>query len=272
MSQSQNPSDLRILVTNDDGIEADGLQCLIGVAKALSNDVWVCAPANEASGVGHALTLHRPLRIRHLEAQTYTVDGTPTDCVLLAINDLLHDRKPDLVLSGVNHGSNIGDDVTYSGTIGAAMEATLLGIPAVAVSLELGSGDPRWDTVEAHAPTVIQTMLDEPWPTASLYNLNFPDRKPNDVKPLRVVRHGTRKLGDEIIHHRDPRGRSYTWIGPARRHAVDQGSDNDVAAIAAGHMTVTPINLDLTNYDAMKGLEERLNKGHDRVQEQAAAS
>ena len=248
----------RILVTNDDGIEADGLACLTRVAQALSDDVWVCAPASEASGVGHAMTLHRPLRIRHLAEQTYTVDGTPTDCVLLAINDLLHDRKPDLVLSGVNHGSNIGDDVTYSGTIGAAMEATLLGIKAVAVSLELGSDTPRWETVEAHAPATIQAMLDQPWPDASLYNLNFPDRKPHDVKGLRVVRHGTRKLGDEIIHHRDPRGRSYTWIGPARRHAVDPDSNNDVAAINDGYMTVTPINLDLTNYEAMNGLEERL--------------
>lgn len=260
MGHSTDRSSFRILVTNDDGIEAEGLQCLIRVARLLSDDVWVCAPANEASGVGHAITLHRPLRIRHLTEQTFTVDGTPTDCVLLAINDLLHDRKPDLVLSGVNHGSNIGDDVTYSGTIGAAMEATLLGIKAVAVSLELGVDAPRWETVEALAPAVIQAMIDdEPWPVASLYNLNFPDRKPKEVRGLRVVRHGTRKLGDEIIHHRDPRGRSYTWIGPARRHAVDTDSDNDVAAIKEGYMTVTPLNLDLTNYEAMNGLEARLN-------------
>ncbi|MEO0392165.1 MAG: 5'/3'-nucleotidase SurE [Pseudomonadota bacterium] len=248
----------RILVTNDDGIEAEGLACLARVASALSDDVWICAPANEASGVGHAITLHRPLRIRHLEAQRYTVDGTPTDCVLLAINDLLSDRKPDLVLSGVNHGSNIGDDVTYSGTIGAAMEATLLGVPAVAVSLEINDQDPRWDTVEHHAPGVIAAMVNNPWPAATLYNLNFPDQRPDAVKPLRVVPHGTRKLGDDISHHRDPRGRSYTWIGPARRHAVESGQDTDVSAIHEGHMTVTPIALDLTNYTAMRGLEERL--------------
>ncbi len=246
----------RILITNDDGIEAEGLRVLARIADTLSRDVWTCAPINEASGVGHAITLHRPLRIRKLGDQTFTVDGTPTDCVLLAINDLIHDRKPDLVLSGINHGANIGDDVTYSGTIGATMEATLLGIPAIALSLEQGEAEAHWSSVEAHAPAIIEKLLGQAWPKETLFNLNFPDLPADQVKGIRVLRHGTRKIGDEITHHRDPRGRSYTWIGPARRHAVQPDGNTDVTAIAEGYITITPLHLDLTNYAALDELQQ----------------
>lgn len=245
----------RILVTNDDGIEADGLKLLARLAGELSDDVWICAPAGEASGVGHAITLHRPLRIRNLRPGVFTVDGTPTDCVLLAINDLLGDRKPDLVLSGINHGANIGDDVTYSGTIGGAMEATLLGIPAMALSLAMdGNPSPHWQTVERHALPLMRQLLAGNWPRETLFNLNFPDCAPDDVRGVRMLRHGTRKLGDEITHHRDPRGRSYTWIGPARRHAREVLGDADVSAIDDRYVTVTPLHLDLTNYKAINEL------------------
>jgi 5'-nucleotidase len=246
----------RILITNDDGIDAEGLRVLARIADRLSDDVWTCAPINEESGVGHAITLHRPLRVRKLADQIFTVDGTPSDCVLLAINDLIHDRKPDLVLSGVNHGANIGDDVTYSGTIGATMEATLLGIPAIALSLELGEGEANWASVEAHAPSIIETLVGQDWPKETLISVNFPDCPTDAVKGIRVLRHGTRKIGDEITHHRDPRGRSYTWIGPARRHAIDPDENTDVTAVYDGYITITPLRLDLTNYDALALLDQ----------------
>ncbi|MBV6632509.1 MAG: 5'/3'-nucleotidase SurE [Alphaproteobacteria bacterium] len=254
----------RILITNDDGIEAAGLACLARIAGQLANDVWTFAPASEASGVGHAMTLHRPLRIREMGEKVYTVDGTPTDCVLLAINDLLPERKPDLVLSGVNHGANIGDDVTYSGTIGAAMEATLLGIPAVALSLvyDREAGEvPNWQTAEVYGPAVIAKLLSRDWPRDTLINVNFPACEPHEVRGVKALRHGTRKIGDEIIHHKDPRGRSYTWIGPARSHAEEPARDTDVSAIADNFVTVTPIHLDLTNYQALSEMQGWFDDG-----------
>ncbi|MEM6903231.1 MAG: 5'/3'-nucleotidase SurE [Pseudomonadota bacterium] len=248
----------RLLITNDDGIEAEGLACLGRIAAQLSRDVWTFAPASEASGVGHAMTLHRPLRIREMGERVYTVDGTPTDCVLLAINDLLPRQKPDLVLSGVNQGANIGDDVTYSGTIGAAMEATLLGIPAVALSqcYDRSAGTPHWPTAETFGPLVIAKLLEQPWPDGTLYNVNFPACAPEEVKGIRALRHGTQKIGDDITHHQDPRGRRYTWIGPARSHAVAPAHDTDVSAVAENYVTVTPIHLDLTNHKALAKMQD----------------
>jgi 5'-nucleotidase len=250
----------RILITNDDGIEAEGLRVLARVANELSQDVWTCAPISEASGVGHGMTLHRPLRIRRLGPSTFTVDGTPTDCVLLAINDLLGERKPDLVLSGVNHGSNIGDDVTYSGTIGGAMEATLLGIPAVALSLATDNNPaPYWASVEMHAPGIIRQLMAEPWPSETLFSINFPNCPAEQVRGVRVLRHGTRKIGDEITHHRDPRGRQYTWIGAARSHAKEPEHDADVSIIEQNFITVTPLHMDLTNHAVLERYRQALD-------------
>src|SRR5450432_1271669 len=169
----------RILISNDDGIEAAGLRMLEAVARTLCPDVWVVAPALEQSRAGHSLTLRRPLRIRKLAEQRYAVDGTPTDCVLLAIKFIMKDARPTLVLSGVNAGGNLGEDITYSGTVAAAMEATLLGVPAVALSQHYSRvTGPRWDTGEKFAVQVLRRLAGAPWPRNTLINVNFPDVPP----------------------------------------------------------------------------------------------
>src|SRR3954447_12381222 len=165
----------RILISNDDGIESPGIKILEQIARELSDDVWVVAPDQEQSGASHSLTTRRPLRLTEIAPRHYAVDGTPTDCVLLAVKKLLRDRPPDLVLSGINGGSNVGEDLTYSGTVAAAMEATLLGIPAIALSQDFrdGQGIP-WETGEALGPEVIRRLLRLPWPASTLFNINFP--------------------------------------------------------------------------------------------------
>src|ERR1700674_4495441 len=175
---AEGPIDLtscRILISNDDGIESPGIKVLERIAGDLSDDVWVVAPEQEQSGASHSLTTRRPLRMREVARRRYMVDGTPTDCVLIAVKRLLRDRPPDLVLSGINAGSNVGEDLTYSGTVAAAMEETLLGIPAMALSQEYRDGHRlHWETGEAIALEVIRRLLGEPWPDSTLYNINFP--------------------------------------------------------------------------------------------------
>src|SRR5713226_7750389 len=175
---AERPIDLarcRILISNDDGIDSPGLRVLERIARDLAEDVWVVAPELEQSGASHSLTTRRPLRLKEVGWQRYSVDGTPTDCVLLAVKRLLRDHPPDLVLSGINGGSNVGEDLTYSGTVAAAMEATLLGIPAIALSQEYRDDtDILWPTSEAFAPEVIRRLLRQPWPDSTLYNINFP--------------------------------------------------------------------------------------------------
>ena len=161
-------------------------------------------PATEQSGASHSLTIHRPVRLRQIEERRFTVDGTPTDCVLLAINHVLADRKPDLVLSGVNHGFNIGEDVTYSGTIAAAMEATLLGIRAVSLSQEVGEKPVDFSPAEHWGPSVLNKLLAAEWPKNVMVNVNFPARRPEDITGIEVARHGNRKIGDELTERVDP--------------------------------------------------------------------
>jgi 5'-nucleotidase len=252
-------ADARILLSNDDGIAAPGLKVLEKVARQLSKDIWICAPELEQSGAGHSLTLRRPLRIRQLGRRRYAVDGTPTDAVLLGINQVMRDNKPTLVLSGVNRGANLGEDVTYSGTIAAAMEATLLGVPAIALSLEVKQGKPvRWDAVEAHAPRVIRQLAKIGWPDSVLMNVNFPDRAPDQVGPVRIARQGRRKIGDELGERLDMRGEHYYWIGPMRSEEPTR-KGTDLAAINEGFIAVTPLHLDLTHAGTAKHLERALS-------------
>lgn len=251
MAESGGP---RILLCNDDGINAAGLGVLEGIARSLSDDVWICAPEIEQSGAGHSLTIHRPLRLRQIEDKRFSVDGTPTDCVLLAVNHIMHDRKPDLVLSGINHGFNIGEDVTYSGTIAAAMEATLLGIPAVALSQEVGDKPAKFAAAEHWGPVVMRKLLSIDWPTGILLNVNFPQRPAEAVTGIAVLRHGNRKIGDELMKRVDPRGRAYFWIGTARNGAVD--SDSDVHALQSGQIAITPLHVDLTHYPTIESLRQ----------------
>src|SRR5262247_640772 len=199
----------RILVTNDDGINAPGLKVLVQVAKSLTKDVWVVAPEIEQSGAAHSLTLRRPLQVRKLSSRTFAVDGTPTDCVLVAVNKLIPDRRPDLVLSGVNRGANLGEDVTYSGTIAAAMEATLLNVPAIALS-QLREGTViKWTTAEQFAADVIRKLTSVEWPRGVLMNVNFPIVPPDEVTGVQVVRQGRRAAGIEIVPIKDPLNRPY---------------------------------------------------------------
>jgi 5'-nucleotidase len=254
------PRDLskaRILLSNDDGIHAPGLEVLERIARSISDDVWVVAPETEQSGASHSLTIHRPLRLRQLGERRFVVDGTPTDCVLLAINHILKDRRPDLVLSGVNHGSNMGEDVTYSGTIAAAMEATLLGVPAIALSQHLDPTRPAdWPTAERWGPEVVAKAMSVAWPRNVLVNVNFPSVGPDDVNGIHVVRHGKRKIGDDLHERVDPRGRTYFWIGTLRGQE-DVLPDTDIGVIMENGISVTPLDLDLTHrptLDAMGGI------------------
>ena len=246
--------DGRVLLSNDDGINAPGLEVLEDIAATLGLDAHVVAPETEQSGAGHSLTLHMPLRIREIEAQRHAVSGTPTDCVLLAVNSILQDDRPSLVLSGVNRGANLGEDVTYSGTIAAAMEATLFGIPAIALSQQVTSDADYFETARHWAPRVVEKLVQKGWPRNVLMNVNFPPLAPDEVKGIALVSQGRRKIGDQIVPCTDPRGRPYYWIGTMREE--DKGLEGtDVWAINNGWISVTPIQMDMTDTRVMAAME-----------------
>lgn len=255
---------MRILITNDDGIHAKGLEVLREIALRLSDDVWTIAPETNQSGTSHSMTLHTPLRLRTIDAKTYAVAGTPTDCVIMGLRHIMKDALPDLILSGVNHGSNLAEDVTYSGTVAAAMEGTLLGVRSVALSLMMGIDDQGrrgyWETALAHAPSLISTLLEADWGAGILMNVNFPDALPNEIAGTVVTRQGVRDQALLNIDSRtDPWGTPYFWFGFERRKST-LVPGTDLAAIAEGKISITPLSLDLTAPDAAKALAERLNK------------
>lgn len=252
----------RILLSNDDGVNAPGLKVLARIAKQLARDIWISAPELEQSGAGHSLTMRRPLRIRKEGVRKYAVDGTPTDAVLLGIRQLLKEKRPTLLLSGVNRGSNLGEDVTYSGTVAAAMEATLLHVPAIALSLHVTPGQPiRWDTVEAHAPALIASLVKAGWPENVLLNVNFPDCAPDAVAGIEVTRQGRRKIGDQLGERTDMRGERYYWIGPMRNEEkTEEGSD--LHAIYTNRIAVTPLHMDLTHDATARSLATALATAH----------
>jgi 5'-nucleotidase len=216
------------------------------------------APETEQSAVSHSLTIRTPLRIRKSQRRRFAVDGTPTDCVLLAVNHLLKARKPTLCLSGVNRGGNLGEDVHYSGTVAAAVEATMLGVPAIALSQVMRHGHPvKWATAEAHAAAVIRRLAKAGWPANTLINVNFPDVAADAVRGAVVARQGRHKIGDELVEKHDPRGVPYYWVGAMRKEdAMRKGTD--IAACVDGYITVTPLYLDLTHRPTMRRLEKAL--------------
>ncbi|HEV2187306.1 MAG TPA: 5'/3'-nucleotidase SurE [Stellaceae bacterium] len=239
----------RILVSNDDGIDAPGLQLLERIARELSPEVWVVAPEQEQSGAGHSLTTRRPIRLTEIAPRRYVVDGTPTDCVLLALKRLLRGRPPSLVLSGINAGTNIAEDITYSGTCAAAMEATLFGAPAIALSQEYKDrGSIPWACAEAFAADAIRRIAAaaQPWPKDTFFNVNFPAAPPASVRGFAVTHQGKRVLGDNLMEGIDPRGRPYFWIGPAK-HEGGATPDSDLRALEENRVSITPIHLNLTN-------------------------
>ncbi len=252
------PRQARILITNDDGINAPGLRSLEKIAGYISDDVWVVAPEHNNSGAGHSLTLRRPLRIRRVAERRYAVDGTPTDCVLLALQHIIADQPVDLVLSGVNHGGNMAEDFTYSGTIAAAMEATLFKVRAIAMSQVFKHGEPiRWATAEAYGPNLVQRLSRMSWAEDMLVNVNFPDCEPDEVQGFRVTAQGKRKLGDDLVERLDPRGEPYIWIG-ALREDPQRGEGTDLAAVHDRYVSVTPIHMDMTHRPSFAQLANAL--------------
>jgi 5'-nucleotidase len=246
---------VRALISNDDGIHSPGLAALERAARAAGLETYVVAPDREQSASSHALTMHRPLRVRAVGDRQWTVDGTPTDCVNLAICSILKKTPPDFVLSGINAGPNLGDDVTYSGTVACAFEGTLLGVPSIAFSLDTwqdpGRSEPDFTVAESAAGAVIELALESPPAGDTLWNVNVP---PSPAKGYRVTRMGRRRYGENIIEKIDPRGRPYFWIGGIHVDTPSEGTD--LTAVAAGYVSITPLHLDLTDYRALADLEK----------------
>ncbi len=246
---------MRILVTNDDGYHAPGLTILEAIAAGFSDDVWVVAPTEEQSGAGHSLTLTRPLRIRRHGDKRFAVSGTPTDAVMMALARIMKDTPPDLILSGVNRGANLAEDVTYSGTVSAAMEGALAGVRSIAFS-QVYSREGMGDTVPFEAASawgerVLRPLIDLPWAPRTLINVNFPALPADDVKGVRVVTQGLRDYGRlQIVANRDPRGYEYFWfaLGPT---VETPAHSTDLEAIADGYISVTPLHLDLTHRESL---------------------
>jgi 5'-nucleotidase len=247
---------MRILLTNDDGIHAPGMAMLEAIAAQLSDDVWVCAPAEENSGAGHSLTLHLPVRLREHGPRRFSVTGTPTDAVNLGLKKLFPDRVPDLVISGVNNGENLADDVTYSGTISAAMEAALAGIPAIALSQAMRDGGHGFAAAEHWAAKVLAPLLDLQMAKRTVVNVNFPPLPAAEVRGIRVVRQGFHDYArGSVVEATDPRGRPYFWFGLEDiEHTLDHGTD--LEAVNDGFISVTPLQLDLTHHASIGTLAE----------------
>jgi 5'-nucleotidase len=249
---------LRILVTNDDGIHAEGLGALERIARALSDDVWVVAPEYEQSGVSRSLTLTAPLRVRKLDERRFAITGTPTDCVTIAAQDLIEGRRPDLVLSGVNHGQNIAEDVTMSGTVAGAIEGMALGIPGIALSQARAFAEDAplsFETAETHAPGIISRLMAVGWPSGVVMNVNFPALKPGQEAIVEVTRQGFRDVRTRYAERRtDLRGREYYWLGfrnlPSK---PDEGTD--LRAVYEGRISVTPLHIDLTHMPTVHDLK-----------------
>jgi 5'-nucleotidase len=240
-----------ILVCNDDGVRSEGIQSL---ARALDplGDVYIVAPDREQSAAGHSLTLHRPLRVEQIAPRQFAIDGTPTDCVNLAVSGLLPGR-PGLVVSGINKGANLGDDITYSGTVSAAMEGTLLGIPSVAFSLA-GRTDFDFDPAAQFATRLVAQVIERGLPPDTLLNVNVPDRPREAMTGFRITKQGKRRYGEALIEKVDPRGKKYYWIGGDELGFVHEDG-TDYAAILEGAVSITPVHLDLTHYPSFAALE-----------------
>ena len=254
---------MRILVTNDDGIHSPGLAVAEKIALSLSGDVWVVAPETEQSGASHSLTLTFPLCLRKIAERRFAVSGTPTDCVMMAALHILKDKPPDLVLSGVNWGSNLADDVTYSGTIAGAMEGCALGIPSIAMS-QAYDDEARekidWSPGETHGPALVRRLVDAGWTDGTLININFPGCSAAEVTGTELVPQGRYDLqSTEIEERHDARSRPYYWIGLRRRRATPP-KQSDLGAVYDNKIAVTPLHMNLTDAGALEKMRQSLGQ------------
>jgi 5'/3'-nucleotidase len=244
----------RILVTNDDGIFSEGIERL-AAALSVVGEVMTVAPDQERSAAGHSLTLQHPLRAKLVGPDRWSVDGTPTDCVNWGVLHLLKNDRPKLLFSGINLGLNLGDDVTYSGTVAAAFEGTILGIPSVAISQEIETGF-AFGAAADFARRLALRLLEEPLPSGTLVNVNVPAGTP---KGIRVARLGKRRYGEAVVEKLDPRGRPYYWIGSTIPEG-DLQEGTDISAVAEKWISMSPLHLDLTDYRSLEALQESVRK------------
>ena len=253
---------MKALISNDDGVHSDGLAALERAARDAGFETFVVAPDREQSASSHALTMHRPLRVRPSGPRTWVVDGTPTDCVNIALCSILKGEPPDFVFAGINAGPNLGDDVTYSGTVACAFEGTLLGVKSIAFSLDFardGAASVDWVPAQEAARTLIAWAKEHPPDRETLWNVNIPAGKP---RGFRATRMGRRRYGENIVEKIDPRGKPYYWIGGTFVDTKDEGTD--LLAVAEGWTSVTPLHLDMTDYRALatlEGLSQKLGPG-----------
>lgn len=250
---------MRILCTNDDGIHARGLESLVKIARELSDDVWVVAPQEEQSGAARSLTLAHPIRVRKFDDRRFAVSGTPTDAVMMAVTKLVGDKRPDLVLSGVNNGQNLAEDVTFSGTIAGAFQGMTLGIPSIALSLSrLSRESARWATPEAFGAKIIRRLLAAGWPADVVINVNFPDCDPDAVAAIEVTSQGHRDAFQLFAEERqDLRGGTYYWFGYSGKLS-DPPLGTDLRAVYEGRISITPLHLALTHDDSRASLAAAL--------------
>jgi 5'-nucleotidase len=249
----------KLLLTNDDGFDAPGLRILTEVAEELAEEVWIVAPNYDQSGTSHSLSLHSPLRFSQKDERRYSVSGTPGDCVVMAVRHLMMSGRPDLILSGINRGANLGIETVFSGTVGAAMTGMLLGVPSIALSQAFSDRNAvRWDTARALAPKVIRQFAKGAWSQGSILNINFPDIPLSEVGPIEVTTQGTGLMEDvDLVSGIDPRSLEYHWLH-LRRSAREDTPGSETFAIGHGRVSVTPLQFERTNQDILASLQAAL--------------
>lgn len=250
---------MRILLVNDDGINAAGLGVLEKIAHSLSNDIWVVAPDSERSGASRAFTLTDPIHVKKIDEKKYSCSGTPTDCVILGVLDLVKGKKPDLILSGVNRGQNLAEDVTYSGTVAGATQGMQMGIPSIALSQNINyhlNEEINWAITEQYGLEVIKKLLDHSWPQSVVMNVNFPSKLKNNELIIEATCQGAREEDVNHLHRRaDPRGNDYYWLGYKDKDFIPP-LGTDLRAIKEGHVSITPLHIDLTEREVLNQLKK----------------
>lgn len=250
---------MKILISNDDGIHAPGIKILEEIAQKVADEVIVCAPDSNMSGAGHSLTLKTPLRLTEHSEKHYSVNGTPTDSVVMALRYLLNE-KPDFVFSGVNCDANLADDISYSGTVAAAIEGSLFGVPSIAFSQTLSKdGKANWDVAKVYGPVVLKVILEKfKFPKGVFLNINFPAVGLEEIKGIKITSQGYRAIEDHVIQSIDPRGEPYFWIGPADYRKKDDEKDvhTDLGAINSGYISITPLSVNMTEKSLLDSLGE----------------